>query len=146
MQVGGIFTMFDIGASALRAERARMNVHANNMANASTTRDERGRVNPYRRQRVFFQAGAEEMTGSRHLGVAVREVSPDYVSKIKYRYDPTHPDRITEGEYKDYVAMPNVDVMQEMVDMMVASRAYEANLTSIESAKSIHNGALQIIA
>ena len=146
MRAGGIFTLFDIGASALRAERARMNVHANNMANANTTRDEHGRVNPYRRQRVFLQTGAEEVTGSRDLGVSVKEVSPDYASRLKYRYDPSHPDRVLEGEWKDHVAMPNVDVMQEMVDMMIASRAYEANLTVIESAKAVHNGALQIIA
>ena len=146
MQAGGIFTMFDIGASALRAERARMNVHANNMANVSTTRDERGRVNPYRRQRVFMRTGAEEITGSKTLGVSVQAVRPDFASKLKYKYDPTHPDRITSGEWKDYVAMPNVDPMQEMVDMMVAQRVYEANLTSMESAKAVHNGALQIIA
>ncbi len=144
MLVGGIFTMFDISASALRAERARMNVHANNLANVNTTRGEDGE--PYRRRRIFFQEGAPEITGSRRWGVRVERVDKDFDTDFIMKYDPGHPDAIKEGEWKDYVAYPNVQVPVEMVDMMMASRAYEANLTSMDTAKQIHSGALRIIA
>lgn len=146
MLVGGVFTMFDISASGLRAERARMNVHANNLANINTTHDEFGNAAPYRRNRVFFKEGAPEITGSRHLGVSVDAVEKDYDTDLQYRYDPTHPDAIKEGKWKDYVAYPNVQAPVEMVDMMMAARAYEANLTTMDTAKEIYRGALRIIA
>ncbi len=146
MLVGGIFTMFDISASGLRAERARMNVHANNLANVNTTHDEFGNVNPYRRNRVFFKEGAPEITGSGHLGVSVDRIEKDYDTDFQYRYQPDHPDAITEGKWEGYVAYPNVQVPVEMVDMMMASRAYEANLTTMDTAKQMHRGALRIIA
>ena len=144
MLVGGIFSMFDISASGLRAERARMNVHANNLANINTTRGEDGEA--YRRRRVFFAEGAPDITGSRHLGVAVDRVEKDYDTDFIYKYEPTHPDAIQEGKWKDYVAYPNVQAPVEMVDMMMASRAYEANLTTMDTAKQLHSGALRIIA
>lgn len=146
MLVGGVFTMFDIGASALRAERARMNMHANNLANINSTRDEYGNINPYRKRRIIFAEGAPEITGSAGYGVRVEAIEKDYSSQLKMKYDPYHPDAIKEGQYAGYVMMPNVDVAVEMVDMMVASRAYEANLTSMDTAKQIHSGALRIIA
>ncbi|MDR0361674.1 MAG: flagellar basal body rod protein FlgC [Planctomycetota bacterium] len=146
MLVGGIFTMFDVSASALRAERARMNVHANNLANINTTRDENGNPNPYTRKRVFFQEGAPEITGSPRLGVRVAKVEEDYETQYQMKYEPTHPDAIQEGEWAGYVKLPNVHVAVEMVDMMMASRAYEANLTTMDTAKQMHQGALRIIA
>jgi flagellar basal-body rod protein FlgC len=138
---GGIFTMMDISSSALAAERARMNVIANNMANAQTTHDVDGNPNPYRRKRIYFQPGAEEFTGSQELGVSVREIDED-PSDLKRIYQPGHPDADEEG----YVLYPNVSVQVEMMDMMIASRAYEANITAMDSAKQIMRGALQIIA
>lgn len=146
MLVGGMFTMFDISASGLRAERARMNVHANNLANVNTTHDEFGNVNPYRRNRVFFKPGAPDVTGSREWGVQVDKIEQDFETDFQYRYQPDHPDAIQEGKWAGYVAYPNVQVPVEMVDMMMASRAYEANLTSMDTAKQIHSGALRIIA
>ncbi|MDR1533772.1 MAG: flagellar basal body rod protein FlgC [Planctomycetota bacterium] len=144
MLVGGIFTMFDISASGLRAERARMNVHANNLANINTTRGEDGE--PYRRRRVFFREGAPEITGSNTLGVSVDRVEKDYNIDFMYRWEPEHPDAVKEGKWAGYVAYPNVQAPVEMVDMMMASRAYEANLTTMDTAKQIHGGALRIIA
>ena len=144
MLVGGMFTMFDISASGLRAERARMNVHANNLANINTTRGEDGE--PYRRRLVRFAEGAPEITGSKRWGVSVDEVAKDFDTDFQYKYDPNHPDAIQEGKWKDYVAYPNVQAPVEMVDMMMASRAYEANLTTMDTAKQIHSGALRIIA
>ena len=144
MLVGGIFTMFDISASGLRAERARMNVHANNLANINTTRGEDG--DPYRRRRVFFKEGAPEVTGSEQWGVSVAYEDKDFDTDFQLKYEPTHPDAIREGELAGYVRLPNVQVAVEMVDMMMASRAYEANLTTMDTAKQIHSGALRIIA
>ncbi len=140
MLVGGIFTMFDISASGLRAERARMNVHANNLANINTTRGEDGE--PYRRRRVFFKEGAPEVTGSNKWGVSVAYEDKDMDTAFQMKYEPTHPDANEEG----YVLLPNVQVAVEMVDMMMASRAYEANLTTMDTAKQLHSGALRIIA
>ena len=144
MLVGGMFTMFDISASGLRAERARMNVHANNLANVNTTRGEDGE--PYRRRRVFFKEGAPEVTGSNQWGVSVAHEDKDYDTEFQLKYEPNHPDAIKEGPQAGYVRLPNVHVAVEMVDMMMAARAYEANLTTMDTAKQIHSGALRIIA
>lgn len=144
MLVGGVFTMFDISASGLRAERARMNVHANNLANVNTTRGEDGE--PFRRRLALFKEGAPEITGSSRLGVSVDRIDKDYDTDFQYKYEPNHPDAIQEGKWTGYVAYPNIQVPVEMVDMMMASRAYEANLTTMDTAKQIHSGALRIIA
>ncbi|MCD8139065.1 MAG: flagellar basal body rod protein FlgC [Planctomycetaceae bacterium] len=144
MLVGGVFTMFDISASGIRAERARMNVHANNLANINTTRGEDGE--PYRRRRVYFKEGAPEITGSREWGVSVAREDKDYDTEFQLKWDPNHPDAIKEGELAGYLRLPNVQVAVEMVDMMMAARAYEANLTTMDTAKQIHSGALRIIA
>ncbi|MDR0867702.1 MAG: flagellar basal body rod protein FlgC [Planctomycetota bacterium] len=141
-QVGGIFTSFDIAASALRAERARMNVHANNLANVNTIHDRYGENNPYHRKLIAFKPGNPSMTGSEYLGVEVDSIIDDYDTDLQRRYMPNHPDADLEG----YVKFPNVNPTLEMVDMMVAQRAFEANLTSFEAAKTIFTGALRIIA
>ncbi len=141
MSVGGIFTTMDISASALHAERARMNVIANNLANANTTHDENGNKIPYRRKRIHFKPGAPEITGSGKLGVQVEKISEDQ-TEFRKVYQPGHPDADKNG----IVLYPNVQVPMEMVDMMTASRAYEANITAMESAKQIIRGSLQIIA
>lgn len=141
-QVGGIFTSFDIAASALRAERARMTMHANNLANANTIHDEYGNNNPYRRKLIFFKPGAPTITGSENLGVQVEKIETDYNTQLQMKYMPEHPDADENG----YIKTPNVSVPLEMVDMMVAQRSFEANLASFESAKNIFNGALRILA
>ncbi len=140
--VGGIFTMMDISASALRAERARMNMHANNLANVDSTRDKDGKLNPYRRKRIFFKTGAPDITGSDRLGVSVDRIEDDFTTDFIKKYQPGHPDADSDG----YVSYPNVQVPLEMVDMMMAQRAYQANITAMETAKQIMRGALQIIA
>lgn len=137
----GIFTQMNVSASALRAERSHMNVIANNLANANTTHDEDGNRIPYRRKRVHFRPGAPGFTGREDLGVRVDKIDDD-PSDLRMVYQPWHQDANEDG----FVAYPNVNVQVEMVDMMVASRAYEANVTAMESAKQILRGALQIIA
>ncbi|HWR60332.1 MAG TPA: flagellar basal body rod protein FlgC [Clostridia bacterium] len=137
----------NISASGLTAEKLRMDVISRNIANVNTTRTADG--TPYRRQVVVFQEAEKNMSFSDYLsdasrsmlgaGVKVVGISEDKTS-FKSVYDPGHPDADEQG----YVKMPNVEVMTEMVNMISASRAYEANITAINSAKSIAMKALEI--
>ncbi|MDT8901286.1 flagellar basal body rod protein FlgC [Anaeroselena agilis] len=141
----GMFGAIDAAASGMTAERLRMDVIANNLANANSTRTAEG--GPYRRQMVVFAprsdgsvfgqvlaASLEGGAGVRVVGI-VKDESP-----LKMVYDPHHPDANTDG----YVAMPNVNVVAEMVDMMTATRAYEANVTAVNAAKGMASKALEI--
>ena len=140
----GYFTSLDIGASALSAQRLRMDVISQNIANSNTTRTEDG--TPYRRRDVVFEerkfsdylteSSKEKLTGS---GVRVASIVEDQ-TPFKRVYDPGHPDADEEG----YVEMPNVDVITEMINMISATRAYEANVTAINTTKSIAMKALEI--
>lgn len=137
----------NISASALTAERLRMDIISKNIANANTTRTANG--TPYRRQVVIFQESERDMPFSRFLttelnkfntrGVKVSGVIEDK-SEFKLVYNPGHPD----ADEKGYVQMPNVDIMIEMVNMISATRAYEANITSINSTKNMIMKALDI--
>lgn len=137
----------NISASALTAERLRMDIISKNIANANTTRTANG--TPYRRQVVIFQESERDMPFSRFLttelnkfntrGVKVSGVIEDK-SEFKLVYNPGHPDANEKG----YVQMPNVDIMIEMVNMISATRAYEANVTSINSTKNMIMKALDI--
>ncbi len=136
----------DISASALTAQRVRMDVIAENLANINTTRTAEGE--PYRRRYVVMQQ-REDQTFSGMLerakaksngnGVRVTEIREDE-SPFKLDYDPDHPDANEEG----YVQMPNVDLVVEMVDMMAATRSYEANITATNAIKSMALKALEI--
>ena len=137
----------NVSASGLTAEKLRMDVISRNIANVNTTRTADG--TPYRRQVVVFQEGDKQMPFSQYLsdasksligsGVKVTGITEDK-TPFKSVYDPGHPD----ADEKGYVKMPNVDVMTEMVNMISASRAYEANVTAINSAKSMALKALEI--
>ncbi len=138
----------DITASALTAQRLRMDVVSENVANINTTRTADGQ--PYRRRYVIFQE-REGTSFSQQLnnsiagsaaggsGVRVTDIAED-PSPFKLDYNPTHPDADEFG----YVRMPNVDLAREMVDMMSATRSYEANITVLNSTKSMAMGALEI--
>lgn len=128
----GSFSSFDISASGISAQRARMDVIANNIANADSTRTPEG--GPYRRQKVTFQSVYQQVTGNRSVasGVAVQSVAED-PTDYRMVYDPGHPDADETG----YVKMPNVNVVEEMVDMISATRAYEANVTAMNATKSM---------
>src|SRR3954465_5269799 len=146
----GMFDAFDISASALTAERMRMDVTAENLANAQTTRTADG--GPYRRKEVVLQeiekggafAGnlrAAMGAGSgRSGGVEVAGIAEDSTPS-KMVYDPGHPDADANG----YVAMPNVDSVTEMVDLISASRSYEANVTALQSAKQMFSKTLDLL-
>ena len=144
----GYFTSLDIGASALTAQRLRMDTISQNIANANTTRTENG--GPYRRKDVLFEEKASSESFSNYLsdsskkyfegkGVRVARIVEDE-TPFKKTYDPGHPDADESG----YVEMPNVDVIIEMVNMISATRAYEANVTAINSSKSMAAKALEI--
>ena len=138
-----LFGAMDILASGLHAERVRMNTSASNLANAQTTRTAEG--GPYKRQDPVFvtQAGDpnsfDTALDGAMAGVNVSEVVHDQ-SAPKRVYDPTHPDAGQDG----YVAMPNVNTVEEMVNMLTATRAYEANSTAMQSLISMAEKALTL--
>ncbi|MCX7796258.1 MAG: flagellar basal body rod protein FlgC [bacterium] len=126
----------EISASGLTAQRLRLDIIANNLANAETTRTERGV--PYRRQVPIFREVLDQVTGESR-GVEVLGIREDN-SPFRMVYDPGHPDANPEG----YVLYPNVNPVIEMTDMISATRSYEANLTLITSAKNMFLKALEI--
>ena len=140
-----IFGAIDVAASGMTAERLRLDVISNNIANVNTTRTAEG--GPYRRQFVVFEprqgdasSFSQVMSGQLQLnGVRVSGIRKDD-SPLRMVYEPGHPDADAEG----YVRMPNINIVTEMVDMMTASRAYEANVTSVNVAKSMMLKALEI--
>jgi len=149
----GMFSSMDISASAMSAERFRMDVIAQNIANVNTSSTAAG--TPYRRKiavvtpnetpqfmlPVSFEEGNHD--GFAGQGVQVAGVLEDQ-AEFKYVYDPENPQAIKEGKWEGYVAMPNVNIISEMTSMMAASRAYEANVTAVEAAKSMALKALEI--
>lgn len=144
-----ISNSFAISASALTAQRLRMDVISSNIANAETTRARivNGEAVPYRRKTVVLEPGQAsfdqllkaQVTGQAFQGVKVGKVQEDR-SPLKLVYNPNHPDANAEG----YVYMPNVDITREMVDMISASRSYEANVTAINASKAMIMKALEI--
>lgn len=146
--LSGVFAPFAISASALTAERLRMDVISNNIANANTTRTVEG--GPYVRQRVVFAPRFDASPAFAPLmklmtpeglpvGVRVTAIQKD-PAPPKMVYDPGHPDANAEG----YVAYPNVNTVNEMVDLISATRAYEANVTAFNATKSMALQALNI--
>lgn len=134
--------MFDIlamGSTGLRAQRARMDTIASNVLNINTTRNEKGEKIPFRRRMVIFQAGADE-TGTKP-GVHVKEIRLD-PSPFQIRHEPGHPDADADGNVK----YPNIDLATETINMMEASRAYEATISMMETAKAMYNASLRLIA
>ena len=166
----GLFGAIKTSASGLRGQRTKMDVVARNLANAETTRTEDG--TPYRRQRAIFeQVLGEKVNQSRMKlsssggGHGLSNTRPGHMSGLRSRvegqqdggitsdvgiaedasefrviHDPGHPDADAEG----YVMLPNVNPITEMVDMISASRAYEANISSVQTAKEMFNQALKI--
>lgn len=141
----GYFRSFDIAASGLTAQRLRMDTISQNIANVNTTRTENGE--PYRRRTVIFEEKSPGSPFAEYLdaanpagkGVRVSRIVEDR-TPFKRMYDPGHPDADEDG----YVMMPNVDVITEMVNMISATRAYETNVTAINTSKNIAMKALEI--
>ncbi|MDR2094934.1 MAG: flagellar basal body rod protein FlgC [Treponema sp.] len=149
----GLFSSINIAATGMTAERLRSDVIADNIANASTTRTPEG--GPFRRSRVVMRPRVEgpywrspflpdSLDNGPGRGVRVAEIQKDYAAKNRMVYDPTHPDAIVSGPHAGYVEMPNVDIVTEMVDMISATRAYEANASIIDGSKAMFQRALEI--
>lgn len=150
----GLFDSINAAGSALTAERLRMDVTAENLANAQSTRGADGQ--PYRRKEVILQQKASNDFGST-LNAAMGSGRPNGSSAdaggvevggivedqtpFRLQYDPGHPDANAEG----YVEMPNVNPVTEMVDLISASRGYEANVTAMQTAKQMFSKTLDIL-
>jgi flagellar basal-body rod protein FlgC len=149
----GLFSSINIAATGMSAERLRSDVIADNIANASTTRTPEG--GPFRRSRVVLRPRVDQpyfrlpflpkqWDNGVGRGVRVSEVQKDQSSPTRLVYDPTHPDAIQSGPRTGYVEYSNVNIVTEMVDLIAASRAYEANSAIINGSKSMFLKALEI--
>lgn len=147
----GLFQPFDIAASGMTAQRFRMDIIAENIANISTTRTEKGE--PYRRKIVTFQekqlrAGIPDFKNILKTaqleyygnGVKVSKVSEDTETDFIMEYDPSHPDADENG----YVRYPNVNTVTEMTNLISASRSYEANVTAFNAIKAMAQSGISI--
>lgn len=147
----GLFDALHISASGLSAERTRMDVVANNLANSQTTRGADGQ--PFRRQEVTLQAagtsfasvlnsevGASARTQAPPQGVRVVEVTDDPTPNRRV-YDPGHPDADNDG----YIELPNVNPVTEMVDLIASARAYEANVNAMQTARQMFTKSLDLL-
>ncbi len=140
-----IFNALEISASGMTAQRLRMDLISQNIANVNTTRDENGQ--PYRRQTLVFAESRADSFGSilsqassvrknseyNGSGVKVTSIVEDHVTAMKEVYDPSHPDADENG----YVTYPNVNTVTEMTNMIDASRSYEANITAFNATKNM---------
>ncbi|UCE67768.1 MAG: flagellar basal body rod protein FlgC [Candidatus Zixiibacteriota bacterium] len=164
--MSGIFGIFQISGSGLSGQRKKLNAVAENIANVETTRTPEG--GPYRRKQVVFKESLKlgsftqslksavtrlVRTDEKHMSLSKKGISskndiPSVGSEemkiepdsFKMVYDPTHPDADESG----YVAMPDINIISEMVDMMAATRAYEANVSAVKAAKAMYKEALNI--
>ncbi len=135
-------TAIRVSATALRSERVRIETAVSNIANAETTRGPDGQ--PYRRRDVLLQSDPinpfeSMLNAASSVGVSVAGVVEDQ-TPFERRYEPSHPDADEEG----YVAMPNIDPSEQMVDMLNATRAYQANLAAIGLIRDLTNKALEL--
>jgi len=144
----GLFDAIDVAGSGLAAERLRMDVTAGNLANAQTTQGADGQ--PYRRRQVVLQ---EAQAGGQSFGSILASASASPVNGVQVAgivedpaaprrvYDPGHPDADAQG----YVSLPNVNPVTEMVDLIGASRTYEANVTAMQAAKQLFSKTLELL-
>ena len=149
----GLFTSINIAATGMAAERLRSDVISNNIANASTTRTQEGGA--FKKSSVVLAAVSDQnpqwrtpftpssLDNGAGKGVKVLEIAKD-TSQGRLVYDPSHPDAIKSGPNAGFVEYPNVNIVNEMVDLISASRAYEANATVIDGAKDMFSSALDI--
>jgi flagellar basal-body rod protein FlgC len=142
----------NVAASGMTAQRMRMDVISNNIANVNTSRTTEG--GPFQRSRVILRPRndslrfisavlPERLQPSIGDGVNVMKVEKDNRNP-RLTYDPTHPDAIQYGPKQGYVQMPNVNVVEEMVDMISATRSYEANMTMVNASRQMFTKALEI--
>jgi len=131
------FGVLKISASALWAQRQRMNVIASNMANVNSTRTEQG--GPYKRKDVIFSSIPISHASGSLEGVKVVDIV-ETEEPLKLTHDPSHPDARKDG----YVEMPNINIIEEMVNMMMSYRAYEASVSTFNITKSMYQKTLEL--
>lgn len=136
-----MFNLLDMGATGLKAQRTRMDTIAGNVLNMNTTRNARGESVPYRRRYVEFAAGGDAADRTKG-GVHVAKIAEDQ-SPFRSVFDPSHPDA---DKSTGMVQYPNVNLETEFVNMLEASRAYEANITAMETTKAMINASLRLLA
>jgi flagellar basal-body rod protein FlgC len=136
-----MFSNLDVSTSGLVAQRARLNAISSNIANMSTTRNEKGQPEPYQPRFVTFQTDDSISTPGGGAGVKIGSVQHSN-EPPKLKYEPGHPDADARG----FVRYPAVDMTSEFVDALEATRAYEANIGVIEVSKNMADQALRIIA
>jgi flagellar basal-body rod protein FlgC len=134
-----MFNLLDIGATGLTAQRTRMDTIAGNVLNINTTENERGESVPYRRKFVVFAPGSPSDPSKPGVRVAGVQEDP---SAFRSVFEPGHKNADADG----YVQYPNVNLETEFVNMLEASRAYEANITMMETTKSMINASLRLLA
>ena len=148
-----IMNALNVSASGMTAQRLRLDIISQNIANVNTTRDENGDV--YRRQTVVFaekndsnfesvlrsmQTGIPRRTDPLGDGVKITGIAEDHVTPMKMVYDPAHPDADADG----YVTMPNVNTVTEMTNLIDATRSFEANVTAFNATKNMALKGLEI--
>ncbi|HEQ72278.1 MAG TPA: flagellar basal body rod protein FlgC [Spirochaetia bacterium] len=149
----GIFTAINTAGSGMTAQRTRLDVISDNIANVNTTRTIEG--GPFRRSRVIFRPRVADpywrspflprmLKNEIGKGVRVIDIEKDYAAKPRLVWDPTHPDAIKTGPQAGYVEFPNVNIVTEMTDMISASRSYEANVAMVNGSKTMFMKALEI--
>ncbi len=134
----------DISTSALVAQRTRLNTISGNIANISSLQDEQGNAKPYQPRFTIFQTQEAKVEGGA-AGVKVASVETDD-SEPLYRYQPDHPLAIKEGARQGYVAYPNINLNEQFVDSLEATRSYEANIGVMEITKNMSRQSLSILA
>ena len=136
-----MLSALDVSTSGLVAQRTRLDAISSNIANMSTTRNERGEPDPYQARYVTFQTDASMNTPGGGVGVRVASVEHSN-SPPQIKHEPTHPDADANG----FVSYPDIDMTTEFVDALQATRAYEANIGVIEITKDLASQSLRIIA
>lgn len=139
-----MFSAIDVSTSALVAQKARLNTISGNIANLSTLTNEDGEAKPYQERFVVFKTNnlneEKGLTGVQVDRVEISEQEP------LYRFDPNNPLAVKDGKWKGYVAYPNINMNEQFVDALEASRAYEANLGVMEVTNGIDRQTLSILA
>ena len=140
-----MISALDVSTSALVAQRTRLNTIAGNIANISTLQDEDGNAKPYQPRFTVFETDENLVAAGNAPGVKVSSVEISEKDP-NYRYQPDHPLAIQEGKWKGYVAYPNINLNEQFVDALEATRSYEANIGVMEISKNIGRQSLSILA
>jgi len=142
-----MYGALDISTGGMVAQRTRAETIAANIANRGTILDKDGQVNPYRRRQVMFAPGDPSATtkAGREMGVHVARIDVDQ-SPFNMRWDPDSPYAYKTGQQAGYVPEPNINPAVEQINMLEASRAYEANVSAAEATKSMFSQMLRLLA